>query len=50
MGDHLEGDALGARDAGMVAFWLCPKSDPVDVPAGVTRIRTLSELPALLQV
>ena len=50
VGDSLQGDALGARDAGMVAFWLCPKSDPVDVPAGVTRIRTLSELPALLQV
>lgn len=49
VGDSLEGDALGARDAGMVAFWLCPKSDPMDVPAGVTRIRTLSELPALLQ-
>jgi putative hydrolase of the HAD superfamily len=49
VGDHLEGDALGARDAGMAAFWLCLKPDPVEVPVGITRIRTLSELPALLQ-
>ena len=50
VGDSLLGDALGARDAGMAAYWLCPHPESTDVPAGVTRIRTLSELPTLLQV
>ena len=50
VGDSLRGDALGARDAGMAAYWLCPHPESSEVPAGVNRIRTLSELPALLQV
>ena len=50
VGDSLRGDAMGARDAGMAAYWLCPHPESSEVPAGVTRIRTLSELPALLQV
>ena len=50
VGDSLLGDALGARDAGMAAYWLCPHPESSEVPAGVTRIRTLSELPTLLQV
>jgi len=49
VGDSLEGDALGARDAGMTAFWLCPEPGNQAIPDGVTRIRSLSELPPLLQ-
>ncbi len=49
VGDSLEGDALGARDAGMTAFWLCPEPGDQAIPDGVTRIRSLSGLPPLLQ-
>jgi len=49
VGDSLKGDALGARDAGMVAVWLKPGPEPADVPSGIVRIRSLSELPALVQ-
>lgn len=49
VGDSLESDALGARDAGLAACWFNPSFDPVDVPEGVRRIRAFSELPALLE-
>ena len=49
VGDHLEGDALGARNAGMNAIWFHPKDDATEAPAGITRVRAFSELPALLQ-
>ena len=50
VGDSLKIDALGARDAGLNAFWLCPQPDSEAVPDGVTRIRALGELPALLEI
>jgi len=49
VGDSLEGDALGARDAGMTALWFNPAPGDADVPQGVTRVRTLEEIPALIQ-
>lgn len=49
VGDNLKGDALGALDAGMTAFWLCRSPEPADTPDGVTRIQSLSELPALIE-
>ena len=49
VGDSLAGDAQGARDAGMAAFWLCRDPKPAGAPDGVTRIQSLAELPALLQ-
>jgi putative hydrolase of the HAD superfamily len=49
VGDSLPSDALGARDAGMAAYWFNQSADPVDVLEGVTRIRAFSELPALLE-
>jgi len=49
VGDNLNGDALGALDAGMVAFWLCRSPESADVPDGITRIQSLSELPALVE-
>jgi putative hydrolase of the HAD superfamily len=49
VGDELDVDARGARDAGLVGVWLdrhgtgrCPK----DVPA----VRSLDELPDLLRI
>jgi len=50
VGDSLKRDALAARDAGLRAFWFCPRPDGDDVPEGVTRIRALGELPALLEI
>lgn len=49
VGDNLNGDALGALGAGMNAFWLCRSPGPADVPDGVRRIQSLSELPALIE-
>lgn len=48
VGDSLKSDALGARDAGMRAYWLDRGQAPMDAPEGVVRIQTLAELPALL--
>ena len=49
VGDSLKGDALGARNAGMRAVWLCrgPEND-VPLPDGVLTIHALEELPDLL--
>jgi putative hydrolase of the HAD superfamily len=49
VGDRLDHDALGARDAGLLAIWLDRAGPDVDVPAGVTRVRTLDELEKVLQ-
>lgn len=49
VGDSLEGDALGARNAGMVAFWLDQGSGESDAPEGVIRIRSLAALPMLIE-
>jgi len=48
VGDSLEGDAIGARDAGMRGVWLCDDPD-ASVPSGITRIRALSELPGQIE-
>lgn len=49
VGDSLKSDALGARDAGMHAFWLCRNPEAEAAPQGVERIGALSELPARVQ-
>ncbi len=49
VGDNLRGDALGALNAGMAAFWLCRSPEPADVPEGITRIQSLSRLPTLVE-
>jgi len=33
----------------MAAFWLCRDPEPADAPDGITRIQSLSELPALIE-
>ncbi|GAB2667414.1 HAD family hydrolase [Nocardia goodfellowii] len=48
VGDRLDIDALGARDAGLTAVWLDRAGSGVGVPAGVLRITSLSELSELL--
>lgn len=48
VGDRLDHDALGARDAGLLAVWLDRTGGDADVPAGVTRVRSLAELEEVL--
>lgn len=48
VGDRLAADAIGARDAGLWGVWL-DRHDAGPGPAGVTRIASLSELPALVR-
>jgi putative hydrolase of the HAD superfamily len=48
VGDSLEADALGARSAGWAGVWLDRDGRGETSPAGVWRIRSLRELPALL--
>ncbi|MGW3011590.1 HAD family hydrolase [Streptomyces sp. NPDC001219] len=48
IGDKLDIDALGARDAGLTAVWLDRAGTGGEPPAGVRRIAGLAELPALL--
>ncbi|MFE1172702.1 HAD family hydrolase [Streptomyces sp. NPDC058773] len=48
IGDKLDIDALGARDAGLTAVWLDRAGTGGEPPAGVRRIGSLSELPELL--
>ena len=49
IGDRLDLDAIGARDAGLRGVWL-NRSEPVDgeLPNGVDVISSLAELPELL--
>ncbi|MHC4917856.1 MAG: HAD family hydrolase [Planctomycetota bacterium] len=48
VGDRLEGDAVGARNAGMTGVWV-DRDDEGGTPQGVHRIADLSELPALVK-
>lgn len=48
VGDQLDTDARGARDAGLLGIWLDRGGDTRDLPDGVRRITGLDELPALL--
>ncbi|MCR8578921.1 HAD family hydrolase [Streptomyces sp. Isolate_219] len=48
IGDKLDIDALGARDAGLTAVWLDRAGTGEEPPAGVRRIAGLAELPELL--
>ncbi|MCY3784377.1 MAG: HAD family hydrolase [Chloroflexi bacterium] len=47
VGDRLDADAIGARDAGLKGVWL-DRHDEGSGPAGVTRITSLTEIPALV--
>ena len=47
VGDRLEVDALGARDAGLTGVWLDPRGTG-GAPADVPTISRLTELPALV--
>jgi putative hydrolase of the HAD superfamily len=49
VGDRLDHDAVGARDAGLRAVWLDRSGFAGnDVPAGVTRLTSLAELEAVV--
>ena len=49
VGDRLDHDAVGARDAGLRAVWLDRSGGAAnDVPAGVTRVTSLAELEAVV--
>jgi putative hydrolase of the HAD superfamily len=50
VGDKLDIDALGARDAGLHAVWLDRDGAEDDLPPGVRRIAGLADLPGMLQV
>ncbi|MGW1375561.1 HAD family hydrolase [Streptomyces sp. NPDC002446] len=49
VGDRLDIDALGARDAGLTAVWLDRTGTGEGLPPGVRRIASLAELPELLR-
>ncbi|MFI0784056.1 HAD family hydrolase [Streptomyces lydicus] len=53
VGDRLDIDALGARDAGLAAVWLDRTGEAdeagAELPPGVRRIASLAELPELLR-
>ncbi|MBA9001835.1 HAD family hydrolase [Thermomonospora cellulosilytica] len=49
VGDKLDVDALGARDAGLHGIWLDRSRTATTLPDGVHRIAALTELPTLLQ-
>ncbi|MBT2387446.1 HAD family hydrolase [Streptomyces sp. ISL-11] len=50
VGDQLDGDAVGARDAGLCGVWLDRAGgEDVPLPDGVRRIGGLAELPGLLR-
>ncbi len=48
VGDRLDADALGARDAGLTGVWL-DRSGAGGAPASVPTISKLTELPALVR-
>jgi putative hydrolase of the HAD superfamily len=49
VGDRLDHDAVGARDAGLLAVWLDRSGrHRSEVPAGVTRVTSLAELEAVV--
>lgn len=49
VGDRLVADAVGARNAGLNAVWLDRSGASVCPPEGVLTVRSLEELPELLQ-
>ncbi|MFI6767143.1 HAD family hydrolase [Streptomyces sp. NPDC050355] len=49
VGDRLDIDALGARDAGLAAVWLDRTEIGEELPPGIRRIASLAELPELLR-
>ncbi|WP_030018358.1 HAD family hydrolase [Streptomyces monomycini] len=49
VGDKLDVDAIGARDAGLGAIWVDRAGTEGAVPDGVTRIGGLAELPGLVR-
>ncbi|WP_438485692.1 HAD family hydrolase [Streptomyces sp. S186] len=49
VGDQLDTDGLGARDAGLAAVWLDRTGTGEQPPAGVHRIGGLAELPELVR-
>ncbi|GGW87457.1 HAD family hydrolase [Streptomyces noursei] len=49
VGDRLDVDGLGARDAGLAAVWLDRAGAEEKPPPGVRRIRGLAELPELVR-
>lgn len=49
VGDSLRHDVLGAKEAGLYPVWLCPDPRQTEAPPGAGRIRSLEELPDLLQ-
>ncbi|MFG2288831.1 HAD family hydrolase [Streptomyces sp. NPDC048595] len=49
VGDRLDIDALGARDAGLTAVWLDRTDTGEELPPGIRRIASLVELPELLR-
>lgn len=49
VGDSLRHDVLGAKQADLYPVWLCPDPRQAEVPPGTGRIRSLEELPDLLQ-
>lgn len=48
VGDRLETDAVGARDAGLTGIWLDRTGEGVNVPQGVQTMTGLAQLPELL--
>lgn len=48
IGDLLEADALGARDAGLHGVWLNRSLDDARPATGITMVETLADLPELL--
>ena len=48
IGDMYTTDAVGARDAGLCSLWLNRDGEDIQVDDGITMIRTLRELPAIL--
>ncbi|MEU7222420.1 HAD family hydrolase [Streptomyces chrestomyceticus] len=49
VGDKLDVDAIGARDAGLGAVWVDRTGELGPVPDGVTRVGGLAELPSLVR-
>jgi putative hydrolase of the HAD superfamily len=48
IGDMYTTDAVGARDAGLCSLWLNRDGEEIQVDDGITMIRSLHELPAVL--
>lgn len=49
VGDSLDYDVLGAKQAGLYPVWLCPDPRQAEAPPGAGHVRSLRELPDLLR-